>query len=123
MSNKTGTKKKKDLFFEKYDLYSDANPSDTIRIKYKTLQDVKDTINKLEKLYKTGKYKHARISQVANVMTQRLRVLGEIERLQKEEEIAKSQKVATQTLSKQPQSVNPFSYAFNMNSRSRYQRY
>tara|TARA_R100001440_G_scaffold51495_1_gene71456 strand:- start:747 stop:1136 length:390 start_codon:yes stop_codon:yes gene_type:complete len=77
MSNKTGTKKKKDLFFEKYDLYSDANPSDTIRIKYKTLQDVKDTINKLEKLYKTGKYKHARISQVANVMTQRLRVIGE----------------------------------------------
>lgn len=75
MSNKTGTKKKKDLFFEKYDLYSDANPSDTIRIKYKTLQDVKDTINKLEKLYKTGKYKHVRISQVANVMTQRLRVL------------------------------------------------
>tara|TARA_S200002703_G_scaffold12848_2_gene11376 strand:+ start:2958 stop:3299 length:342 start_codon:yes stop_codon:yes gene_type:complete len=71
----TKTKKKKDLFFEKYDLYSDANPSDTIRIKYKTLQDVKDTINKLEKLYKTGKYKHARISQVANVMTQRLRVI------------------------------------------------
>ena len=77
MSNKTGTKKKKDLFFEKYDLYSDANPKDTIRIKYKTLQDVKDTIKKLEKLYKTGKYKHSRISQVANVMTQRLRVIGE----------------------------------------------
>lgn len=75
--SKTKTKKKKDLFFEKYDLYSDANPKDTIRIKYKTLQDVKDTINKLERLYKTGKYKHARISQVANVMTQRLRVIGE----------------------------------------------
>ena len=80
MSNKTGTKKKKDLFFEKYDLYSDANPKDTIRIKYKTLQDVKDTINKLEKLYKSGKYKHPRISQVANVMTQRLRVMGEDKR-------------------------------------------
>mgnify|MGYP001196368422 FL=1 len=50
--NNTKTKKKKDLFFEKYDLYSDANPKDTIRIKYKTLEDVKNTIKKLEKLYK-----------------------------------------------------------------------
>jgi len=54
---------------------------------------------------------------------ERLRVLGEIETLQKEEEMAKSQKVASQTLNKQPQSVNPFTYAFNMNSRSRYKRY
>ena len=76
----TKTKKKENTYFKNYDLYSDANPKDTIRIKYKTLQDVKDTINKLEKLYKTGKYKHARISQVANVMTQRLRVLGEDKR-------------------------------------------
>tara|TARA_R100000664_G_C2700428_1_gene100966 strand:+ start:65 stop:400 length:336 start_codon:yes stop_codon:yes gene_type:complete len=75
-NNNTKTKKKKDLFFEKYDLYSDANPSDTIRIKYKTLQDVKDTIDKLERLYKTNKYKHARIVQVSNVMTQRLRVIN-----------------------------------------------
>ena len=75
-NNNTKTKKKKDLFFEKYDLYSDANPSDTIRIKYATLQDVKDTIDKLERLYKTNKYKHARIVQVSNVMTQRLRVIN-----------------------------------------------
>jgi|TARA_Y100000401_G_C8313923_1_gene221355 hypothetical protein len=74
--NNTKTKKKKDLFFENYDLYSDANPKDTIRIKYKTLDDVKNTIKKLENLYKTNKYKHARISQVANVMTQRLKVIG-----------------------------------------------
>ena len=74
---KTKTKKKKDLFFEKYDLYSDANPKDTIRIKYKSLEDVKNTIEKLEKLYKSNKYKHARISQVANVMTQRLRVIDQ----------------------------------------------
>ena len=73
---KTKTKAKKDLFFDNYDLYSDANPKDTIRIKYKTLKDVKQTIKKLEKLYKSNKYKHARISQVANVMTQRLKVLG-----------------------------------------------
>jgi hypothetical protein len=76
MSNNK-TKTKKNTFFENYDLYSDANPKDTIRIKYKTLQDVKDTINKLEKLYKSDKYKHSRISQVSNVMTQRLRVINE----------------------------------------------
>ena len=73
---KTKTKAKKDLFFNNYDLYSDANPKDTIRIKYKTINDVKDTIKNLERLYKSNKYKHARISQVANVMTQRLKVLG-----------------------------------------------
>tara|TARA_R100001509_G_scaffold37491_2_gene20228 strand:- start:8552 stop:8881 length:330 start_codon:yes stop_codon:yes gene_type:complete len=76
MSNKTKTKKKENLFFKNYDLYSDANPKDTIRIKYKTLDDVKNTINKLEKLYKSNKYKHNRIVQVANVMTQRLRVIN-----------------------------------------------
>ena len=74
--NKTKTKKKENLYFKNYDLYSDANPKDTIRIKYKTLDDVKNTINKLEKLYKSNKYKHNRIVQVANVMTQRLRVIN-----------------------------------------------
>ena len=69
------TPTKKNTYFENYDLYSDANPKDTIRIKYATIQDVKDTIKKLEKLYKSGKYPHNRISQVANVMTQRLRVI------------------------------------------------
>ena len=70
------TKKKDKTFFKNYDLYSDANPSDTIRIKYKTLSDVNQTIKKLEKLYKSNKYKHNRIVQVANVMTQRLRVIN-----------------------------------------------
>lgn len=74
--NKTKTKKKKNLYFKNYDLYSDANPKDTIKIKYKTLQDVKYTIKKLEQLYKIGKYTHVRISQVVNVMTQRLKVLN-----------------------------------------------
>lgn len=73
--NKTKDKGK-DTYFENYDLYSDANPKDTIRIKYTTLKDVKDTINKLEKLYKAGKYPHNRISQVVNVMTQRLKVIN-----------------------------------------------
>ena len=71
------TPKKKNTYFKDYDLYSDANPKDTIRIKYKTVKDVRDTITKLEKLYKNNKYPHKRISQVVNVMTQRLRVLGE----------------------------------------------
>ena len=74
MSNKT--KKKKNTFFEKYDLFSDANPADSIRIKYATIEDVKNTISKLENLYMNDKYPHARISQVANVMTQRLRVIN-----------------------------------------------
>jgi len=73
---KTLKKKRENLYFKNYDLYSDANPKDTIRIKYKTLQDVESTIKKLERLYKTGKYKHVRISQVVNVMTQRLKVLN-----------------------------------------------
>jgi len=70
------TKKKEKTFFKNYDLYSDANPKDTIRISYKTLSNVKETINKLEKLYKNGKYTHRRIVQVTNVMTQRLRVIN-----------------------------------------------
>ncbi len=73
--NKTKTKKKENLYFKNYDLYSDANPADTISIKYKSINDVKDTIKKLERLYKTNKYPHRRISQVSNVMTQRLRVI------------------------------------------------
>ena len=74
--NNTKTKKKENLYFKNYDLYSDANPNDTIRIKYKSIEDVKNTINKLEKLYKSNKYPHRRISQVVNVMTQRLRVIN-----------------------------------------------
>ncbi len=43
------TPKKKNTFFENYDLYSDANPKDTIRIKYDTLENLKKTIRKLER--------------------------------------------------------------------------
>tara|TARA_Y100000401_G_scaffold78811_1_gene64376 strand:- start:1371 stop:1709 length:339 start_codon:yes stop_codon:yes gene_type:complete len=69
------TPTKKNLFFQNYDLYSDANPSDTVRIKYSNINEVKDTINKLEKLFKSGKRPHNRIVQIANVLTQRLRVI------------------------------------------------
>ena len=74
--NNTKTKKKENLYFKNYDLYSDKNPKDTIRIKYKSLEDVKNTIKKLERLYKSNKYPHNRIVQVINVMTQRLRVIN-----------------------------------------------
>ena len=57
-----------------YDVYSNNNPSDTIPIKYTTIDDVKNTIIKLEKLYKTDKYPHKRISQVAMIMKVRLEI-------------------------------------------------
>jgi hypothetical protein len=61
-----------------YDVYIDKNPKDTIHIKYKTTQDVKNTIDKLEKLYKEKKYTHKRIWQVAMIMKVRLEVLKNI---------------------------------------------
>lgn len=56
----------------KFDLYTDADPSDTISMKFKTLDDVKDTINKLERVYKAKKYPHKRIFQVASILRARL---------------------------------------------------
>jgi hypothetical protein len=44
-------------------------------MKYTTTQDVKNTIDKLEKLYKAKKYTHKRIWQVGMVMKVRLEVL------------------------------------------------
>jgi hypothetical protein len=58
-----------------FDLYTDRNPKDTIHIKYKTTEDVKNTIDKLEKLYKAKKYTHKRIWQVGMIMKVRLEVL------------------------------------------------
>jgi len=75
---------KKAFFFnpnnpkKSYDVYIDKNPNDTISIKYKTLDDVKYTIKKLEKLYKNKKYTHKRIWQVAMIMKVRLNVLKDI---------------------------------------------
>ena len=56
-------------------MYIDKDPSDTIPIKYKTVQDVKDTIKKLESLYKHGKYTHKRIWQVGMIMKVRLQAM------------------------------------------------
>ena len=60
-------------------LYTDENPKDTIPLKMKNVKDVKDTINKLEKLFKSGKRPHIRISQVAQVLEQRLRFMDKKE--------------------------------------------
>jgi hypothetical protein len=58
-----------------FDVYIDKDPSDTIPIKYTTLTDVKNTITKLEKLYKSKKYSHKRIWQVGMIMKVRLGAL------------------------------------------------
>ena len=79
--NKSGTKKSflynPQNSNKSRDLYTDDNPKDTIHIKYKTVQDVKNTIDKLEKLYKAKKYPHKRIWQVGMIMKVRLEVLKE----------------------------------------------
>ena len=58
-----------------FDVYIDKNPKDTINIKYKTLEDVQNTIKHLERLYKNNKYPHKRIWQVGMIMYVRLKVL------------------------------------------------
>ena len=55
-----------------FDVYIDRDVTDTIPIKYSTIKDVKNTINKLEKLFKHDKYPHKRISQVAMILKVRL---------------------------------------------------
>ena len=74
------TKKKQFLYNpdnpkKSFDVYIDKNPSDTINIKYTTIEDVKNTIKKLEKLYKTKKYPHKRIWQVGMIMKVRLEAM------------------------------------------------
>ena len=56
-------------------LYTNENPSDTIPIRFRTIQDVKNTIKRLERLRKSKKYTRARISQVAHVLEQRTRFM------------------------------------------------
>ena len=56
-------------------LYTDENPKDTVNIKFTTVDDVKNTIRKLERLFKSGERPHLRISQIAQVLEQRLRFI------------------------------------------------
>ena len=58
-----------------FDVYIDKDPSDTIPIKYTTIEDVKNTILKLEDLYKSNKYSHKRIWQVGMIMKVRLEAM------------------------------------------------
>jgi hypothetical protein len=58
-----------------FNVYIDKNPKDTIPIKYKSVEDVKDTIKRLESLYKNRKYSHKRIWQVGMIMKVRLEVI------------------------------------------------
>ena len=58
-----------------FDVYIDKNPKDTIHIKYTTVEDVKNTIVKLEKMYKNKNYTHKRIWQVGMIMNVRLNLL------------------------------------------------
>ena len=57
------------------DLFTNDNPNDTIHIKYTTLEDVKNTIDNLETLYKDKKYSHKRIFQVGMILKVRIAVL------------------------------------------------
>jgi hypothetical protein len=84
ISNKNTTRKKKltqGFLYnpnnpkKSFDVYIDKNPNDTIHIKYTSLEDVENTITKLEKLYKNKKYTHKRIWQVGMIMMVRLKVL------------------------------------------------
>ena len=57
---------------------------------------------------------------------EKIKILDEIKRLQDEEEKEKNMKTTQQVLSRNsapPPSANPFSYAFDMNARNRFQRY
>tara|TARA_R100000773_G_C4136908_1_gene65166 strand:+ start:124 stop:447 length:324 start_codon:yes stop_codon:yes gene_type:complete len=56
-------------------LYTDEDSTDTIPIKFSSVKDVRETISKLERLYKSGKRPHKRISQVAQVLEQRTRFI------------------------------------------------
>ena len=81
MKNKTRKKAKKQFLYnpnnpkKSFDVYIDKNPSDTIHIKYRTMEDVQNTIKKLERLYKTRKYSHKRIWQVGMIMKVRLQAM------------------------------------------------
>jgi len=80
--NKTRKNKTKKQFLynpddpkKSFDVYIDKNPKDTIPIKYTTVNDVKQTIKNLERLYKSEKYTHKRIWQVGMIMKVRLEAM------------------------------------------------
>lgn len=81
INNKKSKKNKKQFLYnpndpkKSFDVYIDKDPSDTIPIKYTTVDDVKKTIKNLESLYKKDKYSHKRIWQVGMIMKVRLEAM------------------------------------------------
>ena len=53
-------------------LYTDENPDDTVRIKFATAKDARDTVAKVKKVRK----QYARKIQILTVMEQRAKVMG-----------------------------------------------
>ena len=53
-------------------LYTDENPKDTVRIKYATVQDARDTVRKVKNIKKP----FARKIQILTVGEQRAKVMG-----------------------------------------------
>jgi hypothetical protein len=83
-SKRTRNKTEKKFLFnpnnpdKSFNVYIDKNPKDTIPIKYTTLNDVKETIRTLERLYKSKEYSHKRIWQVGMILYVRLKALKKI---------------------------------------------
>jgi hypothetical protein len=81
IKHKTRKKKKQQFLYnpdnpkKSFDVYIDKNPNDTIPIKYTTVNDVKNTIKKLESLYRKKAYTHKRIWQVGMIMKVRLEAM------------------------------------------------
>ena len=67
-------------------LYTDENPKDTVRIKYATVQDSRDTVRKVKNISKP----FARKIQILTVLEQRAKVAGK----KQQAEIAKRGKEA-----------------------------
>ena len=65
-------------------LYTDENPKDTVRIKFATEKDARDTLRKVKNISKP----FARKIQILTVMEQRAKVMGK----NKEAQIAKKGK-------------------------------
>ena len=56
-------------------LYTDENPKDTVRIKFATAKDARETVAKVRKVNKP----YARKIQILTVMEQRAKVMGKTE--------------------------------------------
>ena len=56
-------------------LYTDENPKDTVRIKFATAKDARETVAKVRKVNKP----YARKIQILTVMEQRAKVMGKME--------------------------------------------